>query len=96
MAGSSRPPSDDRVLRRIRYAAAVVALSAFGLLLGAYAIAYITREQAGPPDGPLLVVVLTALLIFLGLKVPDVDLGTLLGRTSTMQPPAPKDDDDER
>lgn len=94
MAGSNRNPNDDRVLRRLRYAAGLVALLAFGLLLSAYIVAYATRDSAPAPDGPLLVIVLTALLIFLGLKVPDVDLGSLVGKLADPPPPpAPKDDE---
>jgi hypothetical protein len=72
VARDNRPTSDDRVLRRLQYAAAVVAIGALGLLLMAYVVAYATRDAAPAPDGPLVVVLLTAIFAFLGLKVPDI------------------------
>lgn len=71
MARDNRP-ADDRVLRRLQYAAAVVAIAALGLLLGAYVLAYATREAAPAPDGPLVIVLLTAIFAFLGLKAPEL------------------------
>lgn len=65
---------DDRVLRRLRYAAAVVALAALGLMLLSYVFAYATRPTTPGLDGPLVVVLVTALLALLGLKLPDIDL----------------------
>lgn len=64
------------MLRRLRYAAAIVIIGALVLLLGSYAVAYLTREAASTLDGPLVVVLVTALLILLGIKV---STGTLTG-----------------
>lgn len=77
MAGS-RGGGDDRVLRRLRYAAAIVAISAFGFIVAAYVVAYATREAASAPDGPLVVILVTAVLILLGLVSPSV-LTNLIG-----------------
>lgn len=87
MAGSRNP--DDRVLRRLRYAAAIVAIGALGLLLLAYVVAYATREVPPPaPDGPLVVVIGTALLILLGLVSPSV--------LTALLPSRPRDDDERK
>ncbi len=72
MVRDNRPGPDDRVLRRLQYAAAIVAIAALGLLLLAYVVAYATREAAPAPDGPLVIVLLTSIFAFLGLKVPDI------------------------
>lgn len=65
---------DDRVLRRLRYAATIVAMVALGLLVVAYVVAYATRESTPPIDGPLVIVLVTALVALLGLKLPEIDL----------------------
>lgn len=68
---------DDRILRRLRYAAAAVALGSFGLLMLAYVAAYLTDDRASAPDAPLVIVLLTAVVTFLGLNV--TAFGNLLG-----------------
>lgn len=77
------------MLRRLRYAAAIVIIGALVLLLGSYVVAYLTREAASTLDGPLVVVLVTALLILLGIKV---STGTLTGGLLGTPPREKKDD----
>ena len=70
---------DDRILRRLRYAAAAVALGAFGLLMLAYVVAYLSDDSASAPDAPLVIVLLTAVVTFLGLNVTSFN-GLLNGK----------------
>ena len=59
MAGN-RPPGDDAVLRRLRYAAALVFLGSVALIVGSYVLAYVLDHTARAPDGPLLVVMIVS------------------------------------
>lgn len=94
MAGNRNSP-DDRVLRRLRYAAAIVAMAGLGLLVLVYAFAYATREVPPPaPDGPLVVVIVTAMLVLLGLVTPAVLTSLLPSRPQDPPKKDPKETDD--
>lgn len=89
MAGN-RPPGDDAVLRRLRYAAAIVFIGSLALIVGSYVIAYATRADARPPDGPLVVILVASMLVLLGILSADSSVfASVFGRRG-------KGDDDAR
>lgn len=81
MAGTR---GDDPILRRLRHAAAVVTIGSLGLLV----LNFVVRDRA--PDGSLLIVVVTAMLILLGLSIPSM-WPDLLGTRRPAEKPPEKD-----
>ena len=86
MAGTR---GDDPILRRLRHAAAIVAIASLGLLV----LNFVIRDRA--PDGALLVVVVVSMLILLGLLAPTVMTDWLGIRRAPPAPPDPPAKDGE-